>query len=59
MAWSDIEIIAMLRRARDLGALVPGPHADPQVGAASLQDLDVGIDPDGEPVHEPHPGPEV
>jgi len=59
MAWTDSEIIAMLRRAKDVGALAPGPHADPQAGAVPHQDLDVGIDPDGEPVHEPHPGPEV
>jgi hypothetical protein len=61
MTWTASEILDMLRRAKELGALSPHPHADPQPGEMQQTEPNAGIDPAGEPVHQPHPdsGPEV
>jgi hypothetical protein len=52
MAWTDHAIIALLRRANDLGALSPDPHAVhqpatdmPEPDAATAATDDVHPDP--------------
>lgn len=61
MTWTASEILDMLRRAKELGALSPDPHADPLLGEMPHPEPDAGTDPAAEPVHEPHSdrGPEV
>jgi hypothetical protein len=57
MDWTPSEIIAMLRRAKEVGALSPGPHPDPLLGEVP----DAGADRAAEPVDAARldPGPEV
>jgi hypothetical protein len=61
MDWTPSEIIAMLRRAKEVGALSPSPHPDPLLGEPPYPEPDAGTDLAGEPIDEPRldPGPEV
>jgi hypothetical protein len=61
MAWTPSEIIAMLRRAKEVGVLSPGPHLDPLLGEVPYTEPDAGADRAAEPVDAARldPGPEV
>jgi hypothetical protein len=53
MTWNASEILDMLRRAKELGALSPGSL----LGEIQHMEPDTGTGPADGPIHEPHPDP--